>query len=482
MRIIARLLICFSWIALLSTCDTNFSMLNRLEQIKQKGVIKVLTRIDPTTYYEGPDGYTGLEYDLALLFAEHLGVKAHFVIPETFDGILARISRGKGDIAAAGLTITKERQEVMRFSLPYDEITEQLIYRGDKRRPKDIPSLNGGVFEIVKSTSHEQTLLDNQLTFPELKWDINSYLDTNALLYLVNEGLIDYTLADSNQLQLLQRIYPKLEIAFDISEPRQLAWALENSHDSSLYDEVNSFFSLIKQNKTLEQLLERHYGHANVLSYQGNCTFRRHIRQRLPKYQTHFMNAADQYHLDWRLLAAIGYQESHWLKDTTSPTGVKGLMMLTNITASEMGISNRTDPYQSIEGGAHYFSLTIDKIPTPIPEPDRTWFALAAYNVGKAHVEDARILTAQQGSNPDKWVDVKKRLPLLSQPKWHKKTRHGYARGNEATRYVENIRSYYDLLVWLTEENIIEKNAMQIEAPEPEFQTPPIMPLLPQAL
>ena len=455
-----RLIISIIFTVTLTTCDNGFLSHNKLEQIKRAGVLHVLTRNDPTTYYESPEGYTGLEYDLVMLFANQLGVKVKFETPNTFNDILNRIAKGKADIAAAGLTITEQRSKKMRFAPAYHEITEQLIYRSGTRRPNDINSLTHGIIAVPKGTSHIDSLTYLKLDTPALTWNVNDELDTDGLLYLVNEGLIDYTVADSNQAVLISRFYPKLNIAFDISEPRRLAWSLTPSDDNSLYDEVASFFERIKKDKTLDQLLEKHYGHTSSLSYIGNCKFRQQQKSRLPLYRKYFNSAAAQYHIDWRLLAAIGYQESHWQDKAASSTGVEGIMMLTNDTAAELGVKDRTDPNQSIAGGARYFQQRIQTIPEQIPEPDRTWFALASYNVGLGHLEDARDLTKKQGGNPDKWMDVKQRLPLLTQKKWHQQTKHGYARGQEPVEFVENIRSYYDLLVWLTEENQIKKNAM----------------------
>lgn len=467
----------------LATCDFKFPIRNKLEQIKHKGVLHVLTRTDPTTYYEGPEGFTGLEFDLVMLFAKHLGVSVRFETPRTFAEILNKIAKGKADIAAAGLTVTPERQNLMRFAPAYHEITEQIVYRSGKRKPNKVKDLTQGIIEVVKGTSHVETLAALKQKTPELDWNINAELDTDALLYFVNEGLIDYTVADSNQVALIRRFYPKLNIAFEITEPRQLAWALSAKTDPSLYDEVTKFFNKIKQDKTLEQLLERHYGHAEVLSYVGNCVFRQHIKSRLPNYRPFFIAAAARYPVDWRLLAAIGYQESHWLNDAVSPTGVQGIMMLTRRTAQQVGIDNRNNPQQSIAGGARYFHQRLKKIPQRIPEPDRIWFALASYNVGLGHLEDARILTQQQGGNPDKWMDVKKRLPLLSQKKWYSQTKHGYARGKEPVRFVENIRNYYDLLIWLTEENVIKKNAMTEKTKEALVDAEnPILNSVPSAL
>lgn len=455
----------------LTSCEDYYPShrgFSKLDQIRHEGTITVLTRTAPTTYYEGADGPTGLEYDLVMLFAEHLKVKAEFIIPDTFDDILKQIPEDKSDIAAAGLTVTEQRKKTMRFSDSYQSITEQVVYRSGRKKPQSVTDLSNGIVEIVKGTSYEDGLLKLQADTPSLSWNINTELTTDGLMYLVNEGLIDYTIADSHQATAIKRFYPKLNIAFDITKPQQLAWALPLSTDDSLYNEINSFFKKIKHNKTLDQLLEKHYGNNGNLSYVGNCTFRSHSQSRLPTYKDLFLAEAKKHTIDWRLLAAIGYQESHWRADAISPTGVKGLMMLTSATAKQLGIKDRTDPVQSIKGGALYFKQRLKKIPARITEPDRTWFALASYNVGFGHLEDARKLTQKRHKNPDKWLDVKESLPLLSQRKWYKQTRHGYARGKEPVRYVENIRSYYDLLVWLTEENDIEKEVMSLKPKEPE--------------
>jgi membrane-bound lytic murein transglycosylase F len=441
---------------------------NKLERIQRSGVLHVLTRIDPTTYYQSPQGYSGLEYDLVTLFADQIGVKAKFEVPATFSKILADISTGKADIAAAGLTITQQRKQSMRFALPYHEVTEQLVYHSGHRRPKAASGLDKGILEVAHGTSHIDSLTDLKREHPALAWAVNKEIDSNGLLYLLHEGLIDYTVADSNQILLIRRFYPALSIGFDVSKPRQLAWALPISEDNSLFEEVERFFQRITADKTLAQLIEKHYGHASSLNYVDNCTFREHKNSRLPQFQKYFDSAAKQHGIDWRLLAAIGYQESHWLDNAVSPTGVEGIMMLTNDTAKLLNIKNRKDPVASINGGARYFKQRIQIIPEDIPEPDRTWFALASYNVGTGHLHDARLITQKLGGDPNKWLDVKKRLPLLSIPKWYEQTQYGRARGNEPVQYVENIRGYYDLLVWLTEENQIKKNAMETK-PTPDL-------------
>ena len=425
---------------------------SQLKRVKDKGVLTIITRNSPTTYYIGPEGPTGPEYDLAQAFAEHLGVKLKIITPDSFADIIPAIHNGDADLAAAGLTVTESRSQLVRFTPPYQTITEQLVYRSGRgvERPHSLEDLEGALIDVVAGSSHEERLVQLAREYPELSWKTHSSSDSEELLYLVREGLMDFTIADSNEVTLNQRFYPELTVAFDVSEPQQLAWALPPGQDDSLYKAAVEFFELIREDGRLDQILERHYGHAERLDYVGTRVYLRHIAKRLPRYRPMFEDVAEELGMDWRLLAAIGYQESHWNPSARSPTGVRGMMMLTQRTARQMGVQNRLDAQQSIEGGARYFLHVRDKIPERIGEPDRTWLALAAYNVGFGHLEDARKITEYQGADPDKWIDVMERLPYLSQQQYYKYTRHGYARGREPVQYVQNIRSYYDILVWVT--------------------------------
>ena len=433
----------------LSTCHRTPSL---LEQIQQQNQLIVITRNSSTTYFEGPDGPTGFEYELAKRFADYIGVELHIVVPPNFNDILPLIALGDAHIAAAGLTITDKRKEKVRFGPVYNTITSQLVYRSGSVRPKSLADLNG-TLEVIAGSSQEERLEELKHQYPNLKWQSNTGQDGEELLAMVWQQLIDYTVVKSSELSVNRHFYPELSPAFDLAEPESIAWAFPKSSDDSLYMAAVTFFNKIKRNGTLAQLIERYFGHVEDFDYVGTRRYQAHVEQRLPSYKDLFIEAGATVGMDWRLLAAIGYQESHWDPDAVSPTGVRGLMMLTQDAARELGIEDRDDPEQSIRGGAEYLSRMRENISDRVPEPDRTWFALAAYNVGLGHLEDARILTVKNKGDPDKWLDVKKNLPLLSKEKWFQQTRHGYARGREPVRYVENIRTYYDILVWLTEQN-----------------------------
>ena len=424
-----------------------------LKQVINSGELVVISRNSPTTYYEGTNGPTGLEYDLAKKFADSLGVKLKIVTPENMHDLFNMLDNNQAHFAAAGLTITEARKQRVRFSASYQQITEQPVYHNQNSRPANIDGLLAGNLEVLAGSSHIESLQKHKKSHPDLQWTEHSDMEIEQLLQLVADRVADYTIADSNIFTLNQRFMLDLRVAFDISEPQKLAWAFPKTKDTSLYDKAMTFFWRSLNNGEITQLIEKHYGHISKFDYVGNRIYIRHIATRLSKYQKLYEQAAEKYNVDWRLLAAMGYQESHWNPRAVSPTGVRGIMMLTLETAAQLGIKNRLDPKSSIFGGAKYLSQIRNRLPPEITEPDRTWYALAAYNVGYYHVNDAKILAESLDMNPNNWVDLKKTLPLLSQKKWYKKTRFGYARGREPVRYVEAIRRYYDLLNYQLSKN-----------------------------
>jgi membrane-bound lytic murein transglycosylase F len=437
-----------------------------VERIKASGELKVATRNSGTTLYEGSEGLTGFEYELVQLFAQELGVKAHFIIPNHFDDLLPSVVNGDAHLAAAGLTVTPVREAEIRFGPSYQEITQQVVYRAGKRRPRKVTDLIGKSLHVLAGSSHEEELQRLKKTHSELEWVSHSDLESAELMQMVQDNKIDFTIADSNEFAVTRRFMPYLKVGFDLTEPQPLAWAMAHAEDASLFQAMEAFFNRIRENGTLDQLIERHYGHIGRLNFVELRTFVKHIKNRLPKYQDYFEEAAQETGIDWRMLAAIGYQESHWNPKAKSPTGVRGIMMLTLTTAKQMKIESRLDPKQSIIGGAKYLRYIEKLLPERIKEPDRLWLTLAGYNVGFGHLEDARILTEHLEDDPDKWADVKKHLPKLSLKKWYTSLKRGYARGKEPVNYVDNIRAYYELLKWQLQQ-------MELANQEEEEPIPP---------
>lgn len=440
-------LLCFSSTALLiSGCSGWWGNEERLEKILNNKQLIVVTRNAPTVYYEGREGLSGFEYELINAYAESIGVKPVFVVKDNLTDMLAMVASGEADIAAAGLTQTEQRETDFLFSDPYYEVRQQVVCRRGGAQPDKLKDLVGLSLEVPAETSYVERLELLKQDLPELTWQVDTEHDTEFLLEKVWTRKIDCTIGDSNIVSINRRYFPELTVRFDISKPQQLAWMLPPAAEG-LQDSVNEWLKDFRQNDGLKQLINRYYGFIEVFDYVNARVFKRRVNKLLPRYKTIFQEAANKYALDWTLLAAQAYQESHWDKRAKSPTGVRGIMMLTLTTAKELGIKSRLDPKKSIYGGAQYLSDLRERLPKTIEEPDRTWIALAAYNVGMGHIYDARKVARQEGKNPDLWHDMKEVLPLLAQKKYYKKLKYGYARGSEPVRYVDRIRDYQNRLL-----------------------------------
>jgi peptidoglycan lytic transglycosylase F len=419
-----------------------------LEQIQTLGELRVITRNSPTAYYSGANGPEGPEYDLVRQFAHDLGVSLLIYPVPAFADIRAQLANGRAHIAAAGLTINDAWGDSVIFGPPYQQVRQHLIYRQGRPKPRSLKEINGSRLEITAGSPQADTLRLVRERLPTLVWVERRRGDSVELLGDVARNAIDYTLVDSTEFALGRNFHQQVRVGFDLMAGESIAWAM-NSRDESLQQRVNAFFQRVTAGGQLAAILDRYYGRSDRFDYVGARGFIRDVQALLPQYRKWFEEAAGKIGEDWRLIAAMGYQESRWDPNAVSPTGVRGLMMLTADTAAHLGIADRTDPHQSIVGGARYYQAIRARIPARIAEPDRTWLALAAYNVGYGHLEDARILTQMHRRNPDSWQDVRAFLPLLAQEFWYTQTARGYARGWEPVRYVDNIRSYLDILEWV---------------------------------
>lgn len=439
---IGVLLFCMAPLALHSSSKPSL-----IERIIDQGYLSVLSSNGPMTYYEGPFGLTGFEYELAEAFAKDIGVALVVRDESNLGTMLNQVVNGETQFAADNLSVTDERRQKLQFSEPYMQVTQQVIYRRGSTKPRNLGDLYGKDIVLLSNSSQAEIMKNLQSEHPQLTWREVEGLEQLDLLASIHNKRAEITIVDSTAYTVNRSIYPRARHAFDLPIVNDIAWAFPKNTDQSLLSAANRFLKDFRESGQLQELTNKYFS-VDYLDESHALTFSSRIDRRLHKWEQYFRDTADKFDLDWLLLAAISYQESHWRANARSHTGVRGLMMLTRTTAKQIGINNRIDPQQSIYGGAKYLTQIKNRLPRRITEPDRLWMALAAYNVGLGHLEDARILTQRQGGDPNLWADVKERLPLLSKKKYYRKTKHGYARGWEPVRYVENIRQYYNILTW----------------------------------
>lgn len=418
--------------------------LTTVERIEKTGVLRLITNKSNNSYHYYNGKPTGFEYDLAKAFADYLNVDLDIITPG-WNNMFAYLDQGKGDFIAAGLAITNERLEQVNFALPYMTIQQHVIHHKLVFGPKNIEDLTFRTLHIRRGTSYHSRLKDIKNSGINLSYVLYDNIPTEEFIRQVHERDIKFTVADNHIAYLNQRYYPDIRIGIPIQEKESIAWAVRKN-DFEMLEQINKFFLHANEAGLLKKLTQKYYGRTKSSDPFDLKKFHQRVKTRLPKYKKIIIEESIKYGLDWKLVAAVVYQESHFNPNATSFTNVKGLMQVTRSTAQEMGIKNRLKPDQNIRAGIGYLDKMIKKFKHIEDGYERTLFGLASYNVGHGHVKDAMILAKQQGLDPNRWQSLKITLPLLSKSKYYKKTKHGYARGWEPVQYVERILTYYDIL------------------------------------
>ncbi len=426
-------------------CDQPL-FLNDLEAIKSRGELIVITRNNTTCYYEGPHGPTGFEYDLVNAFADHLGVKVRPLIIEDEADMIEALRNGQADMIAAGIPFGQQSARLLTLGPGYLDVQQQVVGRRGGLKPKNISDLSESAIWMTSSSDRAEALSAIKANHSDISWQTMQDYSSEELLQMVWNRSLPLTMVESHTLAMNRRYYPELVVHFTVGEPKKLAWAI-HPQSRQLQKAVAMWFARTETRNLVRGLTDYYFSHLEDFDYVDLVRFRQRIRHRLPKYQTYFEEAASKYGLDWTLVAAQAYQESHWNPRARSFTGVRGIMMLTLDTAKQLGLKNRLAAKDSIFAGTRYMAKLHRMVGDEIPEPDRTLMALAAYNIGFGHLKDARMLAERLGKPSNTWHGVRSVFPLLQKKKYYRTLKHGYARGSEAVQYVDRIRTYHKVLI-----------------------------------
>ncbi|MGA8708346.1 MAG: membrane-bound lytic murein transglycosylase MltF [Steroidobacteraceae bacterium] len=429
-----------------------------LDAIRARGQLHMVTVNSPTTYYLGAHGPQGFDYRLVSAFASSLGVPLVVNTVANAAAMRSALTHGRADIAAAQISPDGAWRDIGLTTVPYETIPELVVQPRGKPQMHSIEGLRNSRI-VLGAGSPQQTLLEylRIRQAPYLSWK-TVRRDEADPLDLVNSGGADYAIVDANEFAFSQHLYPEVVVAFSLPIPRQVQWVVpENA--SELQQAASRFIESAQNSGELARIEAVARNESVDFDYESAHQFQADIAARLPALQSLFEEASQATGLDWRLLAAVGYQESKWQDAATSANGARGIMMLTNDAATTVGV-DRDNLRQNILGGARYLAQVIDTIPKRIPDPDRTWLALAAYNVGYGHLEDARVLAQMHGKNPDSWSDVRTQLPLLAEEQWYMRAKRGYARGWEPAKFVEGVRQYLAVLEWIDADKTARSRVM----------------------
>jgi membrane-bound lytic murein transglycosylase F len=425
--------------------------LDVLQTAVERGRLRVATRYDVEALLTDEHSEAGLEHELLSAFATDLGIEIEYVTVASTSDLYAALEHGLADMAATAIDESHYQRSGFRHSTPHMALEQHVLYRHGTQRPNDTEDLLQRRVMVKANTRAAELLAAEQQRLGSLRWMESTESDTFDILSKIAAGEINYAVIKSTDFFLHQGLFPLVEVAFNLGPSEQSVWLMrEGRLDDSLYARTQQFMGAFAATGELELLHERLVGYVPDFNRRTVRTFARRAKKELQGLESTLRKVGEQENIDWLLLAAISYQESHWDPDSVSRTGVKGMMMLTHAAASEVGVSDRTDMLQSLRGGARYFNRLLSRLPDEIIEPDRTLFALAAYNAGYGHIQDARKIAEMRGFDPNRWSDVEQQLPLLTRKEWYSKTLYGYSRGYETVGYVRNIRQYHRFLQYRT--------------------------------
>ena len=442
----------FAAAAIVAACGPS-----ELPTPQEARTLVVVVRPGPGSWFPGPDGAPqGLDHDLIDRFARERKLPLTVVTVSDATALIDRVVAGEAHIGIGGLFRPLEARAAnadpqrthppLMWTQGYESAEAVLVYARDGFRPRGFKDLAGASVAYVEASGIESTFAPIRREHPEVRWVPMPMPSADALLALVDEGKVDYAVVSSIDAAIGRNIYLDVDTAFPLGPKRELAWAVDG-RQTALALELDAFFAEARKDGTLARLAERYFAPRGEVTRVDAGAFLEQIRTALPRWRSAFLAAQEATGVEWRLLAAIAYQESKWDPGATSETGVRGFMQLTEDTARRLGVVDRLDAGQSVLAAARYIKDLKDRLPKRIAEPDRTWIALAAFNIGLGHLEDARIQAQRDKLDPDRWRDVRRALPLLALPEYYEKARLGYARGGMPVAFVDRVRAYYDILL-----------------------------------
>ena len=418
-------------------------------QAQEAPKLRVGVMVHPTVYYTDANGErAGLEYDLVNAFAMTRKMDVSWKTFANPDDARGALLAGELDIVAIGNSAPGLSTTAIATQTRYHESGWSLLHAPQKTQPRSMSELQPNRVVVSSRIYTHPRFEEFRNKNASVTFAVDAGNDDESLMAAVGNDEVPYAIVEDDTFNASRHFHYDTSRAFSVQAPLARAW-LFPANATSLRDEADQFLQRIVREGQITRVLDRYFGFPQSRRAEDFQIFTERVSSTLPRYKRWFQEAQERYGIEWRLLAALSYQESHWEATATSETGVRGLMQFTEDTAKRYNV-DRLDPYSSILGGARYLSdLKQDSLAARISEPDKTWLALAAYNIGIGHVENARVLTQRGRKNPDVWPDVRRHLLLLAKPDVAAQFKLGDCRCRMPVEFVESVRAYYDVLLRL---------------------------------
>ena len=438
-----------------------------LKNVKNRDTLIAVVNNSSTSYFIYKGQPMGFEYELLDRLAKYLDVGLHIEIEKDIGKAMQMLHNGEADIVAHKLTITKDRKELVAFTNPHYSVKQVLVQQKpenwqymDKhqieayliRNPVELVDKPVYLKKNSSYVSRMQKLAD------EISGDINiieeaGEIGTEALIKRVARGEIDYTVADDDIASVNKSYYPILDIKTEISAPQKIAWAVRKS-SPDLLKAINNWLYEIKQKPDFNVIYRKYFVNTRTINTRAdseNTTINE--GNKISQYDALLIAEAEKLGWDWKLLAALVYEESRFDYNEVSWMGAVGLMQVVPTTAASFGNYNLYIPEHNIKAGTAYLKWLQNYWKSKVPdEQERLRFILASYNAGQGHVIDAMNLADKYGRNPYIWEDnVEYYLLQKSKSKYYTDpvVKMGYCRGEEPVNYVEDVLQVYNRYIQL---------------------------------
>lgn len=418
--------------------------------IKQRGKLVALTEVNSINYFIYKGEPMGFQFDLLQAYANHLGVTLELLTEADIETSLEMLEKGEVDLLANNLTITTDRLERVSFSLPISQTRQVLVQRkfesSTQIQPvRKLTDLGKKIIYVQKGTAASKRLknLSDEIGAEIVVVELKNY-DVDQLIELVANGEIDYTVCDEDVARVNAFYFSNVDVETPVSFEQNIAWAV-NKKSSELLVNLNEWLDSFSKSAEYRIIRSKYFDNPFwAKRIVGELT---HLRDgRISRFDEGFKGASHKIDWDWRLFAALVYNESKFKHDAESHRGAKGLMQFMPTTAQHFGIDHSTDPHTQIYAGARYLNWLEKRFEDSTITPDqRIKFVLASYNAGIGHVIDARNLARKYGKNPDVWDDNVDYF-ILNKTKYYQDSivRHGRLKGVETYRYVNKVFDTYN--------------------------------------
>lgn len=435
---------------------TADSPVDSFDAIIQRDTLIAITDNSSSSYFLYKGQPMGYQYELLSHFARHIGVALNIITVTNIEESILRIKAGEADLIAIDLTINAPRSDLVAFSTPISETRQVLVQRKTegfvKRKKSDVDTnlirkhsdLSGKTIYIQKSSAYRMRLryLSAEIGAPINIVELDN--DSEELIAMVSEGEIDFTIADEHIAMANSTWYDNVDIATQISFPQDVAWAVKPGSDS-LLAVLNKWIAGFIQTKEYNRIFRKYFV-SKKSAHLRDTEFHSVRGGKLSRYDDLIRKHSEEGPWDWRLVAAVIYEESRFNPRAQSWAGAYGLMQLMPGTARRFGVKNIHSPEEQIKGGIRLIRYLDENLPEDITDPmERAKFILASYNIGMSHIIDAYNLAKKYGEDPSTWDIGEKYLLLKSKPKYFNDpvVKAGYARGRETRRFVQKVINRY---------------------------------------